>query len=325
MQVRAKPGAPVSAPCSVGRDRAGDGSGRGRFTLRTMAERVDQRSATCGRTCLGAARQLGRAMELLHVIEASRRTPAVGARDRVSDWRRHFDGQRHSGFPRPRRPVDAPQARVTATTSSRPSPLASSMGLQARIVEIYRQAQPNAVHHAIAALERAGKVVAVLTQNVDGLHRRAGHDAGAARRTARHRSHRPNASAVTRRAIRSRTSRPSGATRRPPTCALRRHSRKPPRSVSDSRCVPPISTARAAAVRKADLMIALGSTLSVVSGGVAAAARTPAGHAVCDRQPRGHATTTVTRRSRLRLDGDVDHARAAVGRGQLASPASGAV
>jgi hypothetical protein len=40
--------------------------------------------------------------------------------------------------------------------------------------EIYRQAQPNAVHHAIAALERAGKVVAVLTQNVDGLHRRAG-------------------------------------------------------------------------------------------------------------------------------------------------------
>jgi len=40
--------------------------------------------------------------------------------------------------------------------------------------EIYRQAQPNAVHQAIAALERAGKIVAVLTQNVDGLHRRAG-------------------------------------------------------------------------------------------------------------------------------------------------------
>ena len=30
------------------------------------------------------------------------------------------------------------------------------------------------MHHAIAALERAGKVVAVVTQNVDGLHRRAG-------------------------------------------------------------------------------------------------------------------------------------------------------
>src|SRR4051812_38232983 len=40
--------------------------------------------------------------------------------------------------------------------------------------EIYQRAQPNALHHAIVALERAGKVSAVVTQNVDGLHRRAG-------------------------------------------------------------------------------------------------------------------------------------------------------
>ena len=40
--------------------------------------------------------------------------------------------------------------------------------------EVYQQARPNAVHHAVAALERAGKVLAVVTQNVDGLHRRAG-------------------------------------------------------------------------------------------------------------------------------------------------------
>ena len=39
---------------------------------------------------------------------------------------------------------------------------------------IYQRAQPNPVHHAIVALERAGKVVSVVTQNVDGLHRRAG-------------------------------------------------------------------------------------------------------------------------------------------------------
>jgi NAD-dependent protein deacetylase/lipoamidase len=39
---------------------------------------------------------------------------------------------------------------------------------------IYGRAQPNAVHHAIVKLERAGKVSAVVTQNVDGLHRRAG-------------------------------------------------------------------------------------------------------------------------------------------------------
>jgi len=40
--------------------------------------------------------------------------------------------------------------------------------------DIYQQAQPNALHDAVVALERAGKVLAVVTQNVDGLHRRAG-------------------------------------------------------------------------------------------------------------------------------------------------------
>jgi NAD-dependent deacetylase len=40
--------------------------------------------------------------------------------------------------------------------------------------EIYQRARPNAVHDAVAALEHAGKVLAVVTQNVDGLHRRAG-------------------------------------------------------------------------------------------------------------------------------------------------------
>src|SRR5204863_2946244 len=39
---------------------------------------------------------------------------------------------------------------------------------------IYQAARPNAVHDAVVALGRAGKVVAAVTQNVDGLHRRAG-------------------------------------------------------------------------------------------------------------------------------------------------------
>jgi len=38
----------------------------------------------------------------------------------------------------------------------------------------YRDAQPNAVHRAIVDLERAGKLLAVVTQNIDGLHARAG-------------------------------------------------------------------------------------------------------------------------------------------------------
>jgi NAD-dependent deacetylase len=40
--------------------------------------------------------------------------------------------------------------------------------------DLYQRAQPNAVHDAVVALEHAGKVLAVVTQNVDGLHRRAG-------------------------------------------------------------------------------------------------------------------------------------------------------
>ncbi|MFE8004968.1 NAD-dependent deacetylase [Streptomyces sp. NPDC057418] len=35
-------------------------------------------------------------------------------------------------------------------------------------------AQPNAAHRAVAALERSGTPVRVITQNVDGLHQRAG-------------------------------------------------------------------------------------------------------------------------------------------------------
>jgi len=36
------------------------------------------------------------------------------------------------------------------------------------------QARPNAAHHALAALQQAGRVTALVTQNVDGLHQAAG-------------------------------------------------------------------------------------------------------------------------------------------------------
>ncbi len=38
----------------------------------------------------------------------------------------------------------------------------------------FRSARPTAAHEAIVRLERAGKVLAVVTQNIDGLHARAG-------------------------------------------------------------------------------------------------------------------------------------------------------
>jgi NAD-dependent protein deacetylase/lipoamidase len=37
-------------------------------------------------------------------------------------------------------------------------------------------AQPNAAHRALVDLERRGRLTAVVTQNIDGLHLRAGHD-----------------------------------------------------------------------------------------------------------------------------------------------------
>jgi len=39
---------------------------------------------------------------------------------------------------------------------------------------VYRDAQPNAAHCGLAQLERDGKLAAVITQNIDGLHQMAG-------------------------------------------------------------------------------------------------------------------------------------------------------
>jgi len=39
----------------------------------------------------------------------------------------------------------------------------------------FRAAEPNAAHHALCAIERAGLLTGLITQNVDRLHQRAGH------------------------------------------------------------------------------------------------------------------------------------------------------
>jgi NAD-dependent deacetylase len=65
-----------------------------------------------------------------------------------------------------------------------PERLATEAGFRADPALVWRwyaerreriaRAEPNAAHAAIAAAERGGRAVTVLTQNVDGLHRRAG-------------------------------------------------------------------------------------------------------------------------------------------------------
>jgi NAD-dependent deacetylase len=44
----------------------------------------------------------------------------------------------------------------------------------AKRLQVLREAEPNAAHHALAELERRGLVRAVITQNIDRLHERAG-------------------------------------------------------------------------------------------------------------------------------------------------------
>ena len=39
---------------------------------------------------------------------------------------------------------------------------------------LWLDAEPNAAHRKLAALEKAGKLAAVVTQNIDGLHQKAG-------------------------------------------------------------------------------------------------------------------------------------------------------
>ena len=39
---------------------------------------------------------------------------------------------------------------------------------------VYPDAQPNKAHRALAALEQAGRLIGVITQNIDGLHQAAG-------------------------------------------------------------------------------------------------------------------------------------------------------
>lgn len=47
----------------------------------------------------------------------------------------------------------------------------------AEFYQVIQRAEPNAGHRALVELETAGKLLALVTQNVDGLHQKAGHAA----------------------------------------------------------------------------------------------------------------------------------------------------
>ena len=162
--------------------------------------------------------------------------------------------------------------------------------------QIYAAAAPNAAHHAIVDLERAGKILAVVTQNVDGLHRRAGTSPqllvelhGTDLLVECQTCHDASEPDVHFKAF--------AATRRPPRC--RCGGLLKPATISFGQSLRSADLDRAsAAAADADLVLALGSTLSVYPAAsiplVAAARGVP--YAIVNRgatEHDGHPTVTL--------------------------------
>jgi NAD-dependent deacetylase len=168
--------------------------------------------------------------------------------------------------------------------------------------EIYRRAQPNALHHAIVALERAGKIVAVVTQNVDGLHRRAGTSPGLLVEL-------HGTDLLVECQSCHATSDPSPhfarfkETRRPPRCPCSGVLKSATVSFGQSLRTADLERATAAAI-EADLVLALGSTLSVYPAASIPlmAAERGARYIIVNRGPTGHDDHPAVT---LRLEGDV--------------------
>jgi NAD-dependent deacetylase len=163
-----------------------------------------------------------------------------------------------------------------------------------------RDARPNAVHEAIADLERAGKVELVVTQNIDGLHGKAGTE----RLVEIH-----GTDSLVQCQTCGATSEPEPhyiafeATRAPPSCACGGHLKAATISFGQGLREEDIFRAFAAAAT-ADLAISLGSTLSVQ----------PAASVPLQAASRGIPYVVVNRGATdhddlpevtLRLDGDV--------------------
>lgn len=166
----------------------------------------------------------------------------------------------------------------------------------------YRDAEPNAVHRAIVTLEKAGKVLAVVTQNIDGLHARAGTDPD--RLVELH---------GTNLLVECQSCQQRGdpephfeffrANRKPPLCPCGGFLK--PATISFGQSLDPQVLRKAgAAAAGADLVVALGSTLSVYPAASfpLLAAQRGAPYIVINRGPTEHDHEPSVS---LRIDGDV--------------------
>jgi NAD-dependent deacetylase len=166
----------------------------------------------------------------------------------------------------------------------------------------FREARPNPTHEAIVRLERAGKVQAVVTQNIDGLHARAG-------TPAEHLIELHGTNSLVECQTCGRRSDPEAQfeyfrkTRRPPACECGGFLK--PATISFGQNLRNEDLERAeAAAQAADLVVALGSTLSVHPAAdiPLLAANRGAPYVIINRGPTEHdGLPEVT----LRLEGDV--------------------
>ena len=165
-----------------GRDRVGDGGRR----HPPWVSRRGKGNRPVGRRLHGLD---GRgAMDLTNSIDTVARVDRRGRADHGAHRRRHLDRLGHPRLPRARTACGRrTRRRRRRRRSSTTSPTPRSAGWRGRP---RRQpgvdAEPNAGHRAIVELERRGRLHAVVTQNIDGLHQRAGHRRRARRRGARH-------------------------------------------------------------------------------------------------------------------------------------------
>jgi len=166
----------------------------------------------------------------------------------------------------------------------------------------YRTAEPNRVHHAIVALEKAGKVAAVVTQNIDGLHGRAG--TSAERLVELHRTN----LLVECQSCRRRDDPETHfeffrAHRQAPLCQCGGFLK--PATISFGQSLDPRVLERAEqAASRADLVVALGSTLSVYPAASfpLLAAQRGVPYVVINRGPTDHDGDLAVS---LRIEGDV--------------------
>ncbi len=166
----------------------------------------------------------------------------------------------------------------------------------------FRDARPNATHQAILRLDGAGKLLAVVTQNIDGLHSRAGTPAEKLIEL-----HGTNSLVECQSCGKLSDPEPHfelfRRTRRPPVCECGGYLK--PATISFGQNLRNADLERAQqAAAEADLVVALGSTLSVYPAAniplLAASRGVP--YIVINRGPTDHDDRQEVT---LRLEGDV--------------------